>query len=181
MLPALGTDSISIETGECPSAYTGQTVRDDPLGGLGRYFMKINASTLTILAAAVLLLQGCGSTTGDDTELESLLDSAADQAGVPPGTCREECVARALAVFDDCLTQSDDREMCFGRAIQGFFECATECRPPTCEERCEAQARQHFMSCVDEIGDEDACAAEAREGLRVCVHETCMDSEPPTC
>ena len=102
--------------------------------------MKFTASILTVFAASILLLQSCGSdTTGDRTELATVLDEAADREGVPSGECRDDCVRAALAVFDAC-TEDDagiGREECFARAIHSFFECATKCPPPeepTCKE-----------------------------------------------
>ena len=45
----------------------------------------MKASTLKVLMAAMLLLQGCSSGTTDSTELASILDEAVDREGVPPG------------------------------------------------------------------------------------------------
>jgi hypothetical protein len=140
------------------------------------------ASTLKVLAVAALLLQSCGSNnTGEDTELAAVLDSAADRAGMPAGACRDDCVADARAVLDECLAETDDREECLGRAIQSLFACVKECPPPTCEQRCEAEARQQYMECVDQTGDEDTCAAQAREDSQLCKAEICMAPEPPPC
>ena len=116
--------------------------------------MKFTASTLTVFAASILLLQSCGSdTSGDRAELTTVLDAAADREGVPSGECRDACVVAALAEFDAC-TEDDagiGREECFGRAIHSFFECARKCpppEPPTCEDRCESHARGVY----DQIG-----------------------------
>ena len=91
----------------------------------------MKASTLKVLMAAMLLLQGCSSGTTDSTELASILDEAADREGEPPGECRDACVVAALAVFDACTDDGGDREACFGRAIHSFFECNKEYQTPT--------------------------------------------------
>jgi len=82
---------------------------------------------LKILAAASLLLIGCGGTTTDSTELQSVLEDTADREGVPAGECRDECVAAALVVFDACTEKSDSEERCekIARAIQWL--CSKHC------------------------------------------------------
>ena len=115
--------------------------------------MKLTASILTIFAASILILQSCGSdTTSDKNQLAEVLDAAAEREGLPPSECRDGCVAKALAVFDRCAADSDDREECFGRAIHSFFECARECpwpEPPTCKDRCESHAREVYDRCIE--------------------------------
>ena len=111
----------------------------------------MTASKLKVLAAAALLIAGCSSSSSpNETELAAVLGEAADREGVPPGECRDACLTAALAVFDECTAESDDREACFAKAIRSFFDCVKECPPPTCEDRCEAKARQHYMECMDE-------------------------------
>ncbi|MBW2160884.1 MAG: hypothetical protein JRH14_13140, partial [Deltaproteobacteria bacterium] len=152
--------------------------------------MKFTASTLTVFAASILLLQSCGSdTSGDRTELAAILDAAADREGVPSGECRDVCVVAALAEFDAC-TEGDagiGREECFGRAIHSFFECARKCprpEPPTCEEGCKLVAAALLEACLagPEPGvGEATCAELARKVHAACLAENCKDPEPPTC
>ncbi|MGB5368064.1 MAG: hypothetical protein WBN14_17520, partial [Polyangiales bacterium] len=67
-----------------------------------------------IFALAALVVVGCSSSDGPNgSELASVLDEAADREGVPPGECRDACLAAALVVFDECTAESDDREACF--------------------------------------------------------------------
>jgi hypothetical protein len=172
--------------------------------------MKFTASILTIFAASILVLQGCSSdTTSDRNELAGVLDAAADREGVPPSECRNTCVKKALAVFDECAVGIDGREECFGRAIHTFFECVRECpapEPPTCKDRCESHAREVYDRCIEngaggtdggggivvepktgaggedgDGGEDKRCAAIAREALETCIEENCGDPEPPTC
>lgn len=48
---------------------------------------------------------------------------------VPVGECGDQCTVLALVVFDQCVEDGDEREVCFGLAIKGFLECVRECPP----------------------------------------------------
>lgn len=70
----------------------------------------MKASKCMILAAAALLVVGCGSSSSpNSTELAAVLDEAADREGIAPGECRDACLTAALELFDECTAENDNK------------------------------------------------------------------------
>jgi hypothetical protein len=117
--------------------------------------------------------------------LERCIASECGEEPPEEPTCREQCLQEAKQLFHACLEEGLTEEECAARKLAAYEECVqANCgeeppEEPTCKEICKRRADGVLHECLEAGGTEKACWEQRELALRECIQSECEGEEPP--